>query len=151
MKRLIAIIAFFCLTGCNPTKNFAVVEAGMPTLNGLKSLHGRATVENSGGRDLVISNARFVVHYRDRTLGTARLMRPITLPSGSTTPTRYDLALDDFTLSDMQILSTRILTNPDALTLDGEIWVKWGVWQKKIEVKEVDGEQLIKIIYTFAQ
>jgi hypothetical protein len=151
MRVLLLILSVFALAGCNPAKNFSVVEAGMPTLNGLKSLHGRATVENSGGRDLVISNARFVVHYRDRPLGTARLMRPITLPAGSTTPTRYDLALDDFSLSNMQILSTRILTNPDALTLDGEIWLKWGVWRKKIEIKGVSGEQLIKIIYTFAQ
>ncbi len=155
MKLKNSIILFFAVVllaaaGCNPAEKFSVTEAGMPTLNGLSSLHGEATVENAGGRDIMVESAVFVVRYKERELGTARLLLPIEIPAGGTADIRYDFALDNFTLSSLQTLQSRIFTNPDAFTVDVKSWVRWGGIRKKIEIKEVDIMQIMEIISTFA-
>ena len=144
------VFMFLAAAGCNPVEKFSVTEAAMPTLNGLSSLHGKATVENAGGRDVMLESATFVVRYRDRELGSARLLLPIEIPAGGTTRIRYDFALDNFTLSSLQTLQSRIWVNPDAFTVDVNGWVRWGGIRKKIEIKEVGIIQIMEIISTFA-
>lgn len=122
----------------------------MPTLNSLSSLHGTATVENAGGRDVMVESAVLVVRYRDRELGSARLMLPIEIPAGATTEIRYDFAFDDVSLSSMQTIQSRIFTNPDAFTVDVKGWVRWGGIRKKIEMKEVSLIRIMGIITNFA-
>lgn len=139
------------MAGCNPAAKFSVVEAEIPALNGLTSLHGKATVENAGTRDLMIENVTLVVRYRDRELGAARLMLPIEIPAGATTPVRYDLALENLSLSSLQTLQARILTNPAAFTVDAVGWVRWGGFRKKIEIKEVPLVRMMGIVSTFAK
>jgi hypothetical protein len=90
------------------------------------------------------------VHYKDRSLGSARLMLPIEIPARATTPIRYDFALDGVTLSSMQTIQSRILIAPDAFTVDIRGWVRWGGVRKKIEIKEVSLTQVMGIITTFA-
>ena len=146
---LIFTILLCGVVGCNPAAKFSVVEAEAPTLNGLTSLHGKATIENTGTRDLMVESAGVVVKYRDRELGTARLLLPIEVPAGRTTGIRYDFALDNFTLSSLQTLQTRIFTNPDAFTVSGVGWVRWGCLRKKIEIKGMSVIGLMGLISNF--
>jgi hypothetical protein len=140
----------FAVAGCNPAAKFSVKEAEMPSLNGLSSLHGKATVENAGGRDVMVENATFTVRYRDRELGSARLMLPIEIPAKGTTEIRYDFALDSVSLSSMQTIQSRIYLNPDAFTVDVDGWFRWGGIRKKIEMKGVELIRIMEIINTFA-
>jgi hypothetical protein len=152
LKRLLfGILILFASAGCNPAAKFSVVEAGMPTLNGLASLHGTATVLNSGGRDVVVESATIVVHNRDRDLGTARLLLPIEIPpGGAATAVRYDLALGGLSLASLQAMQSRAFTNPDAFTVDVKGYVRWGAVRKKIELDGVPLARLLEIISNFA-
>ncbi len=145
-KILVLAIAVCALTGCNPAADFAVTEAGMPTLNGLSSLHGSATVENDGRSTLTIENATFTVRYRDRELCKARLLLPVEVPPGGAR-VRYDLALEGLTLASIQTLQSRILSNPDAITVDLDGWIRWGRWRKKIELRGVEATRIMGIIF----
>ena len=146
---ILAIVLCGVVAGCNPAAKFSVVEAEMPILNGLTSLHGRATVENGGGRDFMVESAGFVVHYRDRELGTARLLLPIEIPAGEVSRVRYDFALEGLSLSSMGTLQSRIMTNPDAFTVDARGYVRWGGLRKKIEMKQVPLTGVMDIISNF--
>jgi hypothetical protein len=133
--------------GCNPAEKFAIVEAPLPVLHGLTALNGRAVVENSGSRDLMIENARVTLRYRDRELTTARLLLPVAIPAHSAASVRYDLALEGLTLADMQTLSSRALANPAAVTVDVDAWIRWGGIRRKIERRGVEAAQLIETFY----
>ncbi len=139
-------MAVCALAGCNPAAKFAVVEAGTPTLHGLSSLHGRAVVENTGARALTVENAVVTVRYRDRELGRARIMLPVVIPPGAT-EVRYDLALEGVTLAGMQTLQSRIMSNPGAVTVDLDGWIRWGRLRKKIELRDVEATRLMGIIF----
>jgi hypothetical protein len=143
-------LLLFVLAGCNPAADFSLVEAAPPTLDGLRSLHGTATVENGGRRELVIENARLEVSYRGRALGAARLMLPVALPAHATTPTRYDLALENFSLTSLQLIMSRAVSNPDAIIISGEVWLRWGFLHKKVKIKNMSLAQLMNIIPNFA-
>lgn len=148
-KIFFVIVLLWGMAGCNPAARFSVVEAPVPVMNGLSSLHGRAVVANGGGRDLVVENASFVVRYRDRELGTARLMLPVEIPAGATTSVRYDLALEGVTLASLQTLQTRIMANPGAFTVDADVWVVWGAFRKKIRMKGVEATRVMGIFVNF--
>jgi hypothetical protein len=147
-KILFFAVALCGIAACNPATKFSVVEARMPTLHGLTALHGEATVGNASARDLMIENATFVVSYRGRELGSARLLLPVAIPAGRTTSVRYDLALEGVSLSSLQTLQSRIATNPGAFTVDVDGWVRWGAMRRKIEMKDVEATRLIGIIAT---
>jgi hypothetical protein len=136
--------------GCGLVPKFSVTEAEMPTLNGFSSLHGEATVENAGRHDIMLESGTLTVHYKERELGTARLMLPIEIPACATTEIRYDFALEDVTLSSMQTFQSRILMTPDAFTVDIRGWVRWSGVRKKIEIKDVSLTQVMGIITNFA-
>lgn len=145
-----ALCAVMGTAGCNPAAKFSLNEASVPTLNGLTSLHGRATLTNAGTRDFTIEGATITVKYRDRPLTTARLLLPIELPAGAESPIRYDFALDDFSLSSLRTLQSRILTNPAAFTADLKCSVRWGLLRKKIEREGVPLVEVMEIISNFA-
>jgi hypothetical protein len=149
--KILILAALAAAAGCNPAGNFAIVEAPMPALHGLTALNGRAVVENTGSRDLVIENARVTLRYRDRELTTARLLLPVAIPAHSATSVRYDLALDGLTLADMQTLSSRALANPAAVTIDIDAWITWGGIRRKIERRAVGAAQLIETFYVTLQ
>jgi hypothetical protein len=136
--------------GCGLVPKFSVTEAQMPTLNGFSSLHGEVTVENAGRHDIMVESGTLTVHYKERTLGSARLILPIEIPARATTEIRYDFALDGVMLSSMQTFQSRILIAPDAFTVDIQAWVRWGGVRKKIEIKDVSLTQVMEIITTFA-
>lgn len=140
----------FGSAGCNPAAKIVVLEAGAPTLNGLTSLHGRATVMNEGARDITVESAVFTVGYRDRELGSARLMLPVRFTAGGVSEKiRYDFALEDFSLSSLMTLQSRVMTNPDLFTVDLRGSVVWGGIRKKIEMREVPLVRVIGIISNF--
>ncbi len=149
-KILIAAIAL-CgvvgLTGCNPAAKFAVVEAGVPVLNGLTSLHGRAVVENGGARALTIENAVVTVRYRGRELGRARLLLPVEIPPGGESEVRYDLAFEGVSLASVQTLASHMMSNPDAVTVDLDGWIRRGRMRKKIELRGVEATRLMGIFF----
>ena len=137
LRKFLLIIALLPMAGCNPAEKFSIVRAGMPSMNGLKSLHGKATVESSAGKDLMVESALLVVKYKERELGTARLMLPIEVPAKERSAVRYDLALEGLSPANFQILQTRIFLNPSQITVDVEGYVKYGAMRKKIEIKKV--------------
>jgi hypothetical protein len=149
----VALAVLLTAAACNPAEKFTVVEAAMPTLNGLSSLHGTATAMNESRKDLTIENAIIAVKYRDRQIATARLLLPIELPadgiggigdeSGSPTPIRYDFALEGLTPATLMTLQTRLLLNPAAFTVDLTAWARWGRIRKKIELKDVEATRLM--------
>ncbi len=132
LRRFIFIVVLLLLVvGCNPAEKFSIVPAGMPSMNGLKSLHGKATVESTAGKDLMVESAFIVVKYKERELGTARV------PAKERSAVRYDLALDGLSPANLQILQTRIFLNPSQITVDVKGFVKYGAMRKKVEIKEV--------------
>jgi hypothetical protein len=62
----------------------------------------------------------------------------------------YGLEFEDFSLSDLQIILTRLGSSPDAFVVSGQVWLRWGCVRKKVEVKNITFEQLINIISNFA-
>jgi hypothetical protein len=143
-------LILFTAAGCNPAAKFSVIEAGMPTLNGLSSLHGKATVANGGKRDATVESMNLTVDYRGRELGTARLLLPIEIPAGGANAIRYDFALEGLSLASLQTLQSRILVNPDAFTVDARGYVRWGGVRKKIELRDVPLVRVMGIISNFA-
>jgi LEA14-like dessication related protein len=142
-----ALAALLAVAGCNPAANISVVEAAMPTLNGVASLHGKAVIENGGAQSLTVENATLTVKYRDRELTRARLMLPIAIPARQTTSVRYDMALDGLSPGGLQTLASRMLTNPEAVTVDVEGWIRVGAVRKKIEIKEMEAARLIDNLF----
>ncbi len=147
---LIVSVLLCGLAGCNPAAKIVVAEAETPVLNGLSSLHGKATVVNGGARDITIESMNIGIDYRDRELGSARLLLPIEIAAGETNRIRYDFALDDFTLSSLRTLQSRIATNPDAFTVDVHGYIKWGGVRKKIDLNRVPLAGFLGIISNFA-
>lgn len=148
-KIFFVIVLLFGLTGCDPARRFALREMEAPDLNGLSSLHGRAVVENGGSRDLMLESANVVVSYRGRELSSARLLLPVEIPAGVTTAIRYDFALDGLSLSSLQTMQSRILTNAGAFTVDVKGYVRWGRIRKKIDLKGVPLTGVMGIIANF--
>jgi hypothetical protein len=143
--------ALTLLTGCNnPEPDINLVGVENVVFDNPASVHGNVTVENNGRRDITIKSARLEVNYRNRELGSAHLTSPITLPGRATTEARFDIAFEDFSLTSLNIILTRFASNPDAFTINGEMRIKWGCFIKKIDLKNVSVEQLIKKVYTFA-
>lgn len=138
------------LAGCNPVAKIFVLEAQAPALNGLTSVHGKATVLNEGTRDFTVESATFAVRYRDRELGSARLLLPVRFPAGEVSEIRYDFALEDFSLSSLRTLQSRVMTNPELFTVDVRGWVVWGGIRKKIVLREVPLMRVMGIINNFA-
>ncbi len=135
------------LVGCTVAPPFVVGEAEMPTMNGLRSLHGTASVTNLRRADIMVENATITIRYRGRELGSARLLLPIELPGGAETTIRYDFALEGVSPASLQTLQTRLFVNPGAFTVDVSGRVKWGGIGKKIEMKEVPLTRIMGIIY----
>jgi hypothetical protein len=148
--RYILFVVLLGLAGCNPAAKVHISGAEVPSLNGLSSVHGRATVVNEGARDITVESARFVVWYRDRELGSARLLLPIAIPADAQTPIRYDFALEGVSLGSMQTLGSRIFTRTDSFTVDVEGYVKWGAMRKKISLHRVPLTAFLGIISNFA-
>jgi hypothetical protein len=148
--RYILFVLLLGLAGCNPAAKIHVSGAEAPILNGLSSVHGRATVVNEGARDITVESARLVVWYRDRELGSARLLLPITIPADAETAIRYDFALEGVSLASIQALASRLLTRADSFTVDVEGYVKWGAVRKKISLHGVPLAGLLGIISNFA-
>lgn len=146
---LLLAIAFSGLTGCNPAAKISVIEAATPELHGLTSLHGTATVGSTNTRDFIVESAAFVVWYRDRELGSARLLLPIAIPAGRQTYIRYDLAIEGMSLASMQTLQSRFFTHSDAFTIDVYGYVKWGGIRKKIDLHRVPLAGLMGIMPIF--
>lgn len=143
MKRVILLLSVCWLVGCNPAGKFSIVEAGMPSMNGLRSVHGKATVESAAGRDLVIESADIVVRYKARELVTARLMLPIEVRGGAISRVRYDLALEDTSLAKLQTLQSRVFVSPGQLVVDVKAWVRYGGIRRKVELKDVPVSEII--------
>ncbi len=137
LRKILFIIVLLLSVGCNPADKFSVVQAPVPMLNGLKSLHGKAVVESRAGRDLMLESALLTVKYKDGELGTARLMLPIELPAKEKTAVRYDLALDGLSPANLRILQTRAFLNPSALTVDVKGYVRYGAMRKKLDIKNI--------------
>ncbi len=121
---LVAAVLLAALAGCNPAAKLRLVEAGAPRIASLSSIGGRATVENGGARDVTIESALVTVSYRGRELGAARLTEPLVMPAGETTVVDYRFALEEISLASLGTLSTRVLSNPDDVTVDVEARVR---------------------------
>lgn len=143
-NKILVCVAVVCVAaGCNPAAQFEVLEAPMPELRGLASLHGTAVVRNEGGRSLTVENAVITVRYRDRELGRAHLMLPVEIPAGGDAEVRYDMALEGVTIASVNTLASRM----NAVTVDIDGRVRWGRWHKKIELRDVEAARLIGIIF----
>ncbi len=136
-KALFIFCAAFLLCACNPAAKFSVIEAGEPAFNGLKSVHGKAVVENAAKKNLVVESADLTFRYKNRKLATARLMLPIEVPAGEVSRVRYDLKLESESLSNLQTLQNRMQTNPSQIFVDVTAWVRYGGMRRKIEMKDV--------------
>ncbi len=147
-RSFLFIVILFLSVGCNPADKFSVVPAGMPSMNGLRSLHGKAVVESRAGKDLMLESALLTVKYKDGELGTARLMLPVELPAKEKTAVRYDFALEGLSPANLRILQTRALLNPSALTVDVKGYVRYGKMRKKIDLKNVPMSYIIPIFGT---
>ena len=150
LRGLLSVILLLLVAGCNPAAKIVVVEAGAPALNGLSSLHGKATVANTGARGVAIESMEIAVGYRGRELGTARLLLPVEIPAGMTTAIRYDFAIEGMSLASAQTLQSRIFTHIDAFTVDVYGYVRWGGIRKKIDLHRVPLAGLLGIISNFA-
>ena len=138
MRRLLVIFCTACLlASCNPPSKFRIVEADKYIFNGLTSVHGKAVVASSAGKDLVVESAVLDFRYKDRLLATARLMLPIEVPAGQVTPVRYDLRLESESLSNLQTLQNRVQTNATKVSVDITAWVHYGKIRRKIETHGV--------------
>jgi hypothetical protein len=146
----IALCALISLAGCNPAEKFTVTEVATPTLDGFSAIRGVATIENNSRRNLKIERVTLSLHYRDRILGSARLASPLFLPPRQTSTVEYHLVIDDFSLSSLATIASRSVSNPDRLTLQGEIWLMHGATRKKFQLKNITLEQLMNFINTFA-
>lgn len=131
--------------GCNPADKFTLVEAEMPTMYGLRSVHGTAVVESTAGRDFMIESALITVIYKERDLVTARLMQPVELPAGEISHIRYDFALENTTLLRLQTLASRIPVEPSGLTADLKAWVRYGGIRRKVEIEGITKSDIIAI------
>ncbi len=143
MKRLILLLSVCWLVGCNPAEKFSIVEAGVPSMNGLRSVHGKGTVESSAGQDLMIESAEISISYKERELVTARLMLPIDIPAGEISRVRYDLALENTSLAKLQTLQSRAFISPGQLFVDVKAWIKYGNIRRKVEVEGVPVSEII--------
>ncbi|MDR2883299.1 MAG: LEA type 2 family protein [Alistipes sp.] len=143
----LCVVALCAATGCSLAGKFEVLEVSTPELRGLSSLQGRAVIENRGGRTLIVDNALLTVRYRDRELGRARLTRPVEIPAGSTTDVSYEMAIEGLSLGSVQTLASRMMSNPEDITIDIDGWVHWGRMRKKIELRDVEATRLMGIIF----
>jgi hypothetical protein len=133
------------LASCNPAAKFAVVDVGGPSMMGLRSVHGTATVVSEARRDLTIESAVVTVAYRQTELVSARLMRPITIAAGGETRVRYDMALENTSLARLQTLMSRISIEPSGVSADIEAWVRYGAFRRKIELNDVPESEIFSI------
>ncbi len=143
MKRLILLLSVCWLVGCNPAGKFSIVEAGMPSMSGLRSVHGKAVVRSTAGQDLVIESADIVVRYKERELVRGRLILPIEMPSDAISRVRYDLALENTSLAKLQTLQSRAFISPGQLLVDVKAWVRYGNIRRKVELKDVPVSEII--------
>ncbi len=144
MRFLYIFVLLLVVVGCNPVAKLAVVEASVPTLEGLSMVHGRAVVENDGRRTFTIREATLTVRYRDRELGRGRLVQPIEIAPGETEVT-YDMVLEGVTMASVSILASRMMTNPDAITVDIEGRIGPPGRSKKIALRGVELSRLMSI------
>lgn len=149
LKSSIFGLVFVCLVGCVPAGKIALVNAERPVLDGLTSVHGKAVISNAMRSEVTIESARFVAGYKGRELVGARLMLPVELPAGRTSPVRWDLAIEDTSLSNLQILQARAMTNPEQVSVDASLWVRVGCMRKKVEMKDVPLTRIITNFGTF--
>ena len=149
MKKILYILMFCGVAGCTVAPPFIVEQAGAPAMNGLRSLHGTATVTNLRKADIMLESATFTVRYRGRELGSARLLLPVELPGGAQTAIRYDFALEDLSPSSLQTLQTRLFINPGAFSVEVKGWVRWGCLRKKVEIEWTELSEVMGIISNF--
>lgn len=142
---LVAAILLAALAGCNPATKLRLVEAGTPTIASIASIGGLARVENTGAKEVTIESALITVSYRGRELGAARLSEPITMPADETTTLDYRFALEDISLTSLGTLTSRLLSNPDEITVDVEARVRSrpGGKGKKISLRRVPVSRII--------
>ncbi len=150
-KILLLAVVLWVVAGCTVAPPFIVEETGTPTMNGLRSLHGTATVTNLRKADIMVESATFTVRYRGRELGSARLLLPIELPGGARTAIRYDFALEGVSPASLQTLQSRLFVNPGAFSADLKGWVRWGCLRKKVEIEWTELSEVTGIISNFAQ
>jgi hypothetical protein len=141
MGKAVKILALglvgFLAVACNPAGKFAILEVDEPYFDGLTSVHTRAVVKNSSGKDLTVESATLVFSYKTRLLVTARLMLPVTVHVSSTERVRIDLALEDTTLARLQTLERRAENNPDEVTVEMRAHVQFGKTRRVVELKDI--------------
>jgi hypothetical protein len=140
------LLAVAAAAGCNPMKGVRVAEVSPPEMTGSEALNGRATVVNDTRRDLVVESARVVLRYRGRELGTARLLLPVVAAAGATTRVRYDLALEGLTAGTVRTVGMRLVSNPDAVTVDVVAHIRWGAFRKRVDLRDVPAISLANLL-----
>lgn len=147
MRKILFIIPVAAMllfaAGCNPAARIAVVEADEPVFNGIGSVHGKAVVESRAGKDLTVESATLVFRYKTRELATGRLMRPVEVPAGKTSPVRWDIAIEDGSLAELQTLVRRIEINPDKVLVDITARVRYGGIGRRVTMKDVPFSSLV--------
>lgn len=143
MRKVFHILLLCALAGCNPAERFSILEAGMPALDGTRSVHGRLVVENSSVRDLMIESAAVTFRYKGKELAAARLMRPVELPAGVTSWVRYDFAIENTSPANLYTLQTRMLTVPGQITVDVKGYVRWGGMRKKVTMEGIPALDIV--------
>jgi hypothetical protein len=142
---LVAFVAIFGTTACNPLAKISVTDAGMPALNGLTSLQGSLTVDNKNPRDLVVESAFVTIHYKGRELAGAHLAAPVVVSARKMSSVAYEFALDKLSLAMLTALP-QAMSSPELVTLDIEAEMSYGGSRKKVSLEKV---LLVEIFTTF--
>lgn len=143
MLRGIFIFVIF-LVGCNPAKNFELVDVDA-RLAGLTGVRGEVVVDNSGRRDLTVERAEFTLRLAGRETARAVLVEPITVPAREVSKVDFRLRLTDVSLAALGGL--RLDGGAEAMervTVDVDGVAKLGGARKKIRLRRVPISEIIR-------
>jgi hypothetical protein len=142
-KFLFLFFTSVIIAGCTPATKIAIMEAGVPVVNGISSIHGKALVESRAGKTLVVEYCDLNFRYKTRELATGRLILPIEVPAGGISRVRYDVAIENSSLAKLRTLMSRMEINPEQVFVDVKAKVRYGNIRRTVEMKDVPYSEFI--------